>query len=128
MYWYHQIYPQIIRVRVLVINSKCLRFFLCTQKFYSTYFFLYYISNYNKIQMVRVGSQPRQPLASPPRPSFLPISEPIPVPTQRDAYERISGHFPKNSSGGGGSNNEATAASPCEVNEKKIFYKSLKLC
>nr|CAD7261333.1 unnamed protein product [Timema shepardi] len=28
-------------------------------------------------------------LASPPRPSFLPISEPIPVPTQRKAYENL---------------------------------------
>lgn len=51
--------------------------------------------NYNKIQVVRASPQPRQPAASPPRPSFLPISEPIPVPTQRVAYERISGHFEK---------------------------------
>nr|CAD7198320.1 unnamed protein product [Timema douglasi] len=28
-------------------------------------------------------------IASPPRPSFLPISEPIPVPTQRKAYENL---------------------------------------
>ncbi|XP_056631732.1 serine/threonine-protein kinase unc-51 isoform X2 [Diorhabda sublineata] len=29
------------------------------------------------------------PVASPTRPSFLPISEPIPVPTQREAFEKI---------------------------------------
>lgn len=59
--------------------------------------------------MVRASPQPKQPLASPPRPSYLPISEPIPVPTQRDAYERISGHFDKHNN----SNNES--GSPSEV-------------
>ncbi|KAK9696256.1 Protein kinase domain [Popillia japonica] len=38
---------------------------------------------------VRASPQPCGPVASPPRPSFLPISEPIPVPTQRHAYERM---------------------------------------
>ncbi|KRT86833.1 protein kinase, partial [Oryctes borbonicus] len=38
---------------------------------------------------VRASPQPCAPVASPPRPSFLPISEPIPVPTQRHAYERM---------------------------------------
>jgi hypothetical protein len=28
-------------------------------------------------------------VASPPRPSFLPISEPIPVPTQRCVYQQL---------------------------------------
>lgn len=38
---------------------------------------------------VRISPQPCAPVASPPRPSFLPISEPIPVPTQKHAYERM---------------------------------------
>ncbi|KAJ8932424.1 hypothetical protein NQ314_014681, partial [Rhamnusium bicolor] len=32
---------------------------------------------------------PCGPVASPTRPSFLPISEPIPVPTQRDVFQRL---------------------------------------
>ncbi|XP_049863431.1 serine/threonine-protein kinase unc-51 isoform X1 [Schistocerca gregaria] len=35
------------------------------------------------------GIRPCMAIASPPRPSFLPISDPIPVPTQRDAYQQL---------------------------------------
>ncbi|KAJ8974711.1 hypothetical protein NQ317_000377 [Molorchus minor] len=38
---------------------------------------------------MRSPPMPRGPVATPTRPSFLPISEPIPVPTQRDAFERM---------------------------------------
>lgn len=38
---------------------------------------------------VRSSPLPCGPVASPTRPSFLPISEPIPVPTQRDAFQRM---------------------------------------
>ena len=37
----------------------------------------------------RASPQFCTPMASPPRPSFLPISEPIPVPSQRLAFERM---------------------------------------
>ncbi|PSN54418.1 hypothetical protein C0J52_10975 [Blattella germanica] len=35
------------------------------------------------------GHRPCLAIASPPRPSFLPISEPIPVPTQRNIYQQL---------------------------------------
>lgn len=35
------------------------------------------------------GHRPCLAIASPPRPSFLPISEPIPVPTQRGVYQQL---------------------------------------
>lgn len=38
---------------------------------------------------VRTPPMPYVPIASPTRPSFLPISEPIPVPTQREAFEKM---------------------------------------
>ncbi|CAG9824683.1 unnamed protein product [Phaedon cochleariae] len=38
---------------------------------------------------VRASPMPCAPVTSPTRPSFLPISEPIPVPTQRQAFEKI---------------------------------------
>ncbi|KAJ8923216.1 hypothetical protein NQ315_001771 [Exocentrus adspersus] len=38
---------------------------------------------------VRSSPQPCGPVASPTRPSFLPISEPIPVPTQKDVFKRM---------------------------------------
>nr|CAI5863565.1 unnamed protein product [Callosobruchus analis] len=38
---------------------------------------------------VKSSPQPFGPVASPTRPSFLPISEPIPVPTQREAFKKI---------------------------------------
>lgn len=36
-----------------------------------------------------VAHRPCLAVASPPRPSFLPISEPIPVPTQRCVYQQL---------------------------------------
>lgn len=60
--------------------------------------------------MVRVS--PRQPLISPPRPSFLPISEPIPVPTQRDTYEKISGNCNKHN---GELENEVSKNKFCKI-------------
>uniref|UniRef100_A0A6P7HA69 Serine/threonine-protein kinase ULK2 isoform X2 n=1 Tax=Diabrotica virgifera virgifera TaxID=50390 RepID=A0A6P7HA69_DIAVI len=38
---------------------------------------------------VRSPPLPSGPVASPTRPSFLPISEPIPVPTQREAFQKM---------------------------------------
>ncbi|CAH1100041.1 unnamed protein product [Psylliodes chrysocephalus] len=38
---------------------------------------------------IRSPPLPREPLASPTRPSFLPISDPIPVPTQREAFQKM---------------------------------------
>lgn len=51
------------------------------------YFFIYRC----KILPARASPQPQicAPAASPPRPSFLPLSEPIPVPTQRASYEKM---------------------------------------
>lgn len=49
-----------------------------------------------KIPVTRASPQPCAPTASPPRPSFLPISEPIPVPTQRAAFEKMTSQHHKN--------------------------------
>lgn len=53
----------------------------------------------------RPSPTPCATAASPPRPSFLPISEPIPVPTQRDSYQRMQSQ-----------ENSVGSASPTKVN------------
>ncbi|XP_069694991.1 serine/threonine-protein kinase unc-51 isoform X1 [Periplaneta americana] len=46
-------------------------------------------SDSNHAERQAKGHKPCLAIASPPRPSFLPISEPIPVPTQRDIYQQL---------------------------------------
>lgn len=58
----------------------------------------------------RPSSTPCVTAASPPRPSFLPISEPIPVPTQRDSYQRMQIH----------DNSTTSSASPVKVSDLVI--------
>ncbi|XP_022916598.1 serine/threonine-protein kinase unc-51 [Onthophagus taurus] len=45
---------------------------------------------------IKNNPQPCAPSASPPRPSFLPISEPIPVPSQRQTYQKMINRGNKN--------------------------------
>ncbi|KAK4873703.1 hypothetical protein RN001_013063 [Aquatica leii] len=54
---------------------------------------------------------PPQLAASPPRPSFLPISEPLPVPTQRAAYEQMTSQSRRNEK-----NQESTSPSKSVAN------------
>ncbi|GFG29073.1 hypothetical protein Cfor_09476 [Coptotermes formosanus] len=46
-------------------------------------------SDSNHAERQTKGHRPCFAIASPPRPSFLPISEPIPVPTQRGVYQQL---------------------------------------
>ncbi|XP_066997912.1 serine/threonine-protein kinase unc-51 isoform X2 [Anabrus simplex] len=46
-------------------------------------------SDSNHTDRQNKAARPSLAIASPPRPCFLPISEPIPVPTQRDIYQQL---------------------------------------
>lgn len=59
----------------------------------------------------------RPTLNSPSRPNFLPISEPIPVPTQRAAFERMYSQRASNKAG----EEQQPAESPIESPEVKLL-------
>ncbi|KAB0792946.1 hypothetical protein PPYR_12566 [Photinus pyralis] len=52
--------------------------------------------------------------ASPPRPSYLPISEPLPVPTQRAAYEQMTSQSRKSE------RNQESSTSPSKVTTSSV--------
>lgn len=58
--------------------------------------------------------QPQTDLSSPTRPNFLPISEPIPVPTQRVAFERMRSQKADSKKS---SDEQQPSSSPLEVSE-----------
>lgn len=40
---------------------------------------------------VRASPVPSNPISSPSRPSYLPVAEPVPVPTMKEAFKQMKG-------------------------------------
>ncbi|GLV40791.1 Autophagy-related 1 [Carabus blaptoides fortunei] len=73
----------------------------------------------------RPSPTPCATVASPPRPSFLPISEPIPVPTQRDSYQRMQSQENSTASSSPVKNSNSSIPRSQPISMKRSDYRTV---